>query len=65
MAVLGLFPYVCIVTYSYRENSFFLKLKTIALSASELVYYDQLLPYLCIRNKVFSKLLYSSAFNVS
>ena len=42
MAVLGLFPYVCIVTYSYRENSFFLKLKTIALSASEFVCYDQL-----------------------
>ena len=40
MAFLGLFPYVCIVTYRYPEThktKLILDLKAMALSASELV----------------------------
>ena len=68
MAFLGLFQYACVVAHNYpdtHKRKHFLNLKAIALSGSELVCYDQLLPYLFILNKVFSKLLYSSTFDLS
>jgi hypothetical protein len=60
---LGVSPYVCVVTHSCHETHkaiISVNLKAIALSGSELVCYDQLLPFLCIHDKVFSRSLSSS-----
>ena len=68
MDFLGLSPYVCVVTHRYPEihkTILFLNLKTIALSASQLLLLSLTVAMLMRCNKFSSKLLYSSTFTLS